>query len=235
MDQIDDFSDERNKAFCPYCGRTTESRNREHVPSRVFLDTPYPENLPIVYPCQKCNSGFSKDEEYVACMIECAKFGSANVRAIEREKIRETMRHSPKLAAQIGDAVGRSEIWSTPGEDRFRVTTIVRKLAMGHVAFELGEPILAEPIGISFLPIKSLSHERLASFETPPAFSLLAEVGSRALQRQVQSSTGTADWIIVQPDRYRYLTHFSDIVTVRSVISEFLACEVSWDRSRLHQ
>lgn len=235
MRQYDDFSDERHKAFCPYCGRTTEPRNREHVPSRVLLDEPYPENLPIIHPCKKCNSDFAKDEEYVACLIECARVGSCDVRFIEREKIKDAMEHSPKMVARLEAALGRAGLWSTPGEETARVATIVCKLAMGHVAFELGEPILNEPASISFIPRISLSPERLASFETPPAFSLLAEVGSRALQRQVQSLTGTADWILVQPGRYRYLTCFSDIVMVRFVISEFLVCEVIWDLSRSRQ
>lgn len=230
MEQLRDFSDERNKMFCPYCGSTTEPRNREHVPSRFLLDKPYPENLPIIFPCQECNSDYSKDEEYVVCLIECARSGSTDVDDIEREKVREALKHSPKMAAQIREVLGRNRSWSTSDLERSRVARIVRKLAMGHVAFELGEPILAEPVSVSFLPTISLSPERLASFETPPAFSLLAEVGSRALQRQVQSLTGTADWIMVQPGRYRYLTYFSDIVMVRSVISEFLACEVIWTR-----
>lgn len=235
MKQFDDFSDERHKAFCPYCGRTTELRDREHVPSKVLLDEPYPENLPIIHPCMKCNSGFAKDEEYVACLIECAKVGSCDIRFIEREKIKDAMKHSPKMAAQLDVTLSRTGLWSTPGEEISRVAAIVRKLAMSHVASELGEPILAEPDRLSFLPIASLIGEQLALFEKPPAFSLLAEVGSQVLQRQIESATETAEWITVQPGRYRYLSHFSDIVTVRSVISEFLACEVSWNLTGLLQ
>jgi hypothetical protein len=233
MKVFDDFRDERHKAFCPYCGRTTEPRNREHVPSKVLLDEPYPENLPIIHPCVKCNTDLSKHEEYVACLIECARIGSCDVSAIERAKVRAALRHSPKMAARIRDVLGRSVLWSTQGEDFARVETIVRKLAMGHVAFELGEPILAEPTNLSFFPKMFLSPERLISFESPPSFSLLAEVGSQALYRQVESASGKAEWIVVQPGRYRYLTYFSGAVMVRSVISEFLACEVGWDLSRV--
>lgn len=231
MKQFDEFSDERHKVFCPYCGRTTEPRNREHVPSKVLLDEPYPENLPIIHPCMKCNSGFAKDEEYMACLIECARIGSCDARDIEREKIKAAIKHNPGIATQIGNAVGKDGLWPKPGKDFSRIATIVRKLAMGHVAFELGEPILAKPERLSFLPKASLTGDQLALFEKPPAFSLLAEVGSRALQRQVESATGKAGWIVVQPGRYRYLTHFSDIALVRIVISEFLVCEVSWDLS----
>jgi hypothetical protein len=231
MIENEEFSDKRNKAFCPYCGRTTRPRNKDHVPSRILLDKPYPAHMPIIFPCQKCNSDFSRDEEYVACLIECARIGSSDIRAVEREKIREALGHSPKMAVQISEGIGRNDFWSTSYHDRARIARIVLKLAMGHVAYELGEPILAEPIGISFLPINLMSHEQLASFETPPAFSLLAEVGSWAFQRQIESATGKDGWIIVQPGRYRYLTHFSDIALVRTVISEFLVCEVSWDLS----
>jgi hypothetical protein len=74
MRQIKDFADDRNKARCVYCGGLDETR--DHVPSRVFLDEPLPENLPVVPACIACNNSFSRDEEYLACLIECALTGS---------------------------------------------------------------------------------------------------------------------------------------------------------------
>ena len=53
----------KGKHFCIYCG--AESGTREHVPSKVFLDEPYPEDLPVLPACFNCNNGFSDDEAYV--------------------------------------------------------------------------------------------------------------------------------------------------------------------------
>jgi hypothetical protein len=36
-------------------------------------------------------------------------------------------------------------------------------------------------------------------------------------------------WIVVQPGRYRYLAYVDSAVTVRMVLSEYLACEVVWE------
>jgi hypothetical protein len=59
MDPKKLFIDERLKGICAYCGARPESR--DHVPSRVLLDKPYPENLPVVEACFKCNGEFSAD------------------------------------------------------------------------------------------------------------------------------------------------------------------------------
>ena len=49
VQQYRDFADERLVSGCVYCGGPEETN--EHVPSRVFLDQPYPENLPGVDAC----------------------------------------------------------------------------------------------------------------------------------------------------------------------------------------
>jgi hypothetical protein len=46
MQQLRSYADERLVASCVYCGNVTETR--DHVPSRILLDEPYPENLPVV-------------------------------------------------------------------------------------------------------------------------------------------------------------------------------------------
>lgn len=75
MEQLRNLGDARQTDFCVYCGGVTETR--DHVPSKVFLDKPYPTNIPVVPACQSCNRNISRDEEYVACLIECSLTGSA--------------------------------------------------------------------------------------------------------------------------------------------------------------
>ena len=60
MRQIKEFTDERLRGFCAYCGGPAETR--DHVPPRVFLDKPYPSNLPVVSACRECNEDISMDE-----------------------------------------------------------------------------------------------------------------------------------------------------------------------------
>lgn len=76
MDPKHLFVDERLKGSCVYCGGPPETV--DHVPSRVFLDDPLPENLPVVEACRECNGGFSLDEEYLACLLECVMTGTTD-------------------------------------------------------------------------------------------------------------------------------------------------------------
>ena len=50
-------------------------KSRDHVPSKVLLRQPYPENLPVVEICSRCNSGFAKEEEYVAAFVSAVVWG----------------------------------------------------------------------------------------------------------------------------------------------------------------
>src|SRR5450759_3414803 len=101
--QLMNFGDERQVAQCAYCGADTPTR--DHVPSRVFLDEPYPDQLPVVPACQNCNEGFSIDEEYLACLIECVVAGSTYPGDIRRAKIRRTLQARPALAGRLARAI----------------------------------------------------------------------------------------------------------------------------------
>lgn len=74
---------------CVYCGSTADSR--DHVPSKILLDDPLPRDLPVVKACSPCNSGFSLDEEYLACFVECVIAGSVNLELLSRQKIRSIL------------------------------------------------------------------------------------------------------------------------------------------------
>lgn len=232
-DYLESFADARLIANCIHCAGPTETR--DHVPSRILLDEPYPDNLPILPACAACNCGYSLDEEYFACLVECARTGSVD--AAERPKIQRILRDSPSLAARITQAraVGDDgQILFKPETERVR--NIVLKLARGHAAFELSELKVEEPSHVMFVPLCKLETHARRHFETAPATAGWPEVGSRAMQRmaltwaapgeQVEAWSG---WIEVQTGRYRYLAVAEAAVMVRFVASEYLACEVIWD------
>ncbi len=230
MDHIESFADERLVAHCVHCGGLTETR--DHCPSRVLLDKPHPENLPYLPACAPCNSGFSRDEEYFASLVECSRTGS--VEAVIRPKIRQIFEHSPALATRLSQARNVTDsgiTWFAIEEERVR--KVVLKLARGHAAFELSEPQCEEPSSIRFAPLHSLPDSARQAFEGDLAAgpSGWPEVGSRAMQRMViaQSSVFGPEWIDVQTGQYRYLAIADGAVVIRIVVSEYLACEVTWD------
>lgn len=162
MRQIRTFSDIRLEGHCIYCLKDADSR--EHVPSKVFLDKPFPENLPIVPACSKCNQDFSLDEEYVACLLECTLSGTTDPEHLERLKIGKILNRKPKLRRMLQDA--REEIGGKVhfSIDRERVERIIVKLAKGHAKYENSEIQLNKPIYVGFSPISFLSESERNSF-----------------------------------------------------------------------
>ncbi len=241
MDQLKDYADDRLVRGCIYCGGPADTR--DHVPSRCLLDRPYPTNLPVVGCCDSCNQAFSKDEEYLVCLIESAFCGSTDPEKIRRPSVARIMRSSPALRARIDSA--RTEqndqvLFAVEGE---RVANVMLKLARGHAAFELSQPCRIDPDHFWCGPLDSLPHEQREAFNSVHFQQLFGEIGSRNLQRilvtqmTVQSESGEHqqigmlinDWVDVQDDQYRYLA-IDDIggLVIRIVVAEYLACEVAW-------
>lgn len=242
MKHLDNFADYRLIVGCIYC--SGEPETREHVPSRVFLDAPLPENLPIVGACRSCNNGFSLDEEYLACLVESVIAGSANPEKINRPNVANILRRTPSLRAKI-----ESARITVNGQPQFnieaeRVKNVVVKLARGHAAFELSQPCKNEPVSVWWRPLAIMDKAQRDDFEACHVTQVYGEIGSRGMQRLLiaqftlqsqNDETKTVDlvindWVEVQEGRYRY--HAIDdgkAVIIKLVISEYLACEVIWD------
>lgn len=226
MKQLRNFGDERQVAQCAYCGRTTQTR--DHVPSRVLLDEPYPDNLPVVPACLECNLGFSGNEEYVACLIDCSIAGSASPDKVGRPKVQRILSDKPALAARIASASRDIRDDTHFSVESNRVESLILKLGRGHALFELNEPQYDEPAHLGFMPMQLMSEDARLKFEHPPKATIWPEIGSRAMQRLDMLHNSSSEWIVVQPGRYRYMAFVKDAVVVRIVLSEYLACEVKW-------
>lgn len=236
MQNFDNYGDLRQLSRCVYCGGPTETR--DHVPSRVLLDEPFPANLPVVPACKSCNQGFSLDEEYLACLVDSALVGSARPNEGHRPKIRKVLERKPALVSLLTNATCQTDTGPVFYADSIRANHVVTKLARGHAAYELNEPQFETPMTLRFVPFTLMHSEQRELFETPiPTWGgpgvgnrvMWPEVGSRAMQRLVLSFPPAADWNIVQAGRYRYMAVVGDGIVVRMVLlSEYLACEVVW-------
>lgn len=207
-------------AYCLYCGDQLKKglKNREHVPSKTLLDKdiPYPPNLPTVPACKECNSGFSKDEEFVSALIECWRCGTANPEGIERQAIARALRRSPGMRVSI-EQVLESEA-GVFGNGRF--WNVVDKLVRAHVYFELNRsPVKVAP---SANRVDRLSQVEADFFENPPVseFAPYPEIGSRAFI-EVAMFAGSPWWEL-QEGRYRYMVTDGEPCEVRIVLSEFV-------------
>jgi hypothetical protein len=241
LEPLKNFADDRLIVGCIYCGG--QEQTREHVPSRVFLDAPLPENLPIVGACRSCNNGFSLDEEYLACLVESVIAGSANPESIKRPRVANILRRAPALRARIEAAKtcahGQTQFTIEPE----RVKNVVVKLARGHAAFELSQPCKEEPASVWWRPLALMDEEQRDEFESSHVIEGYGEIGSRGMQRLlvaqfvIQSDSSEPemagllinDWVEVQEGRYRYhAIDYGNAVRIKLVIGEYFACEVVW-------
>lgn len=74
---------------------------QDHAPSKVFLDLPYPLTRPTVPGCEDCDNGFSADEEYLACFVECIIQGATDPGLLKREKVAKAPPRNRGLRGRI--------------------------------------------------------------------------------------------------------------------------------------
>ena len=214
------------------------------MPSRVFLDPPLPENLPVVWACSSCNNGFSRDEEYFACLIESAIAGSTDPDHIRRSGVASILRRAPALRAKLEAAKETKGDQTQFNVEPGRIRNVLLKLARGHATFELSQIRRDEPTSIWWRALPLMTEEERDSFDAVHVAKMFGEVGSRGLQRmlvteiKLKSISGDEsktlnllinDWVDVQEDRYRYLAIDDEGgIIIKIVIAEYLACEVKW-------
>lgn len=107
------------------------------------------------------------------------------------------------------------------------------KNARGHAYHEIGEPLLEAPDHVAFVPLAQLSAGQRDAFETvgtAAEFAVWPEVGSRMTVQLLDREAMVGGWITVEPGRYRYSIDWSEAVTVKTVIWEYLATETRWER-----
>ncbi len=238
MRQHNDYSDARIRGMgaCIHCrqGFGDKERTRDHVPTRSLLVKPYPENLPVVDICQKCNAGFSKDEEYVVALfatIICgttspdpARFPVAATTLSRSARLRKRLERARRFQATLW---GSSETqWQAELD---RVKRVIVKNARGHILFELGQAVVGPPSHVKLTPLQLMSAQHLDQFENATSTPPWPEVGSRQMQRAVTGEIGPSRWLTVQKGVYRFAV--SEPFYVRIVLYEYLAAEVVWHDS----
>lgn len=228
MDPKKLFIDDRLKGVCAYCGAAANSR--DHVPSKILLDEPYPQNIPVAESCTECNQGFSASEEYFACLIDCVINGTTTPNENFRKKIIATLTARPSIAQRIErgrETKPSGELLWQPETDR--VKEVVLKLSRGHIAYELGIQRTDEPDLIEILPIPSMSEPMLESFYLLENGHLYPEIGSRAfINSLIGKPTAYEQWYTVQENRYHYSVGQSHGDWVKIVLSNYLTCHVAW-------
>lgn len=214
------------KDVCCYC--LSYADTVDHIPSKVLLDKPYPDNLMDVPCCRDCNNAFSKDEEYVAVLFECVKCQSFNSNDFQRERVKRIVEHCPSLIKRIKMAVTPHLDGSfTLNSEDIRLKNVIYKLCVGHLRYEgLYFNDMKDQYDIVIYEDVVKHKEFLQEFMQPIYSSLLPEVGSRALS-DVAMNGGEcyAQWHEVQPQVYTYCVAL-DLSEVRIVVHNYFAIRV---------
>lgn len=235
MDEIGEFSDQRHKALCIHCNKVLkpDTTNKDHAPSKSLLDRPFPPNLPVVLVCQKCNTSFSTNEQYIVAFLGSVLRGTADPDLHEDTPARRILKWNSLLRAEIERA--RREYRTIGGETRLlwqpdeeKINKALTKNARGHVYHELGEPIFGEPETVWSRPLEHFRPEEREVFERSEMPDLWPEVGSRLMTRLISGQDLEGSWIVVQPGVYRFNIHFVSPIRVRIILREYLAAEVTW-------
>ncbi len=229
MDPKQLFVDYRFAGVCAYCGGVADSR--DHVPSKVLLDEPYPDNLPITESCSDCNQGFSLSEEYLACFLECVAQGTSEPNDNFRSRIAATLAAKPAIAQRIEASKSVSENGTLTWQpESNRVSEVVLKLARGHIAYELGHQRIDNPQIIEIVPLLSMSDRERASFLEIVPSGLYPEIGSRSFVGSLKGKvTAFETWCTVQSNNYQYAVGQGTGDWVKMVLRGYLACYVEWD------
>ena len=219
------FYDSRHDDYCSYCGNRPDTR--DHVPSKILLEKPFPENLPVVPCCYECNNQFSLDEEYVACIFECLIQKSCEIEDIKNDRIKKILTRKIKLQNKIRELFFNNNIFQILTKEENRIKNILIKLAKGHYKYEYGEPIFEQPDIINISILENMNKEDSHNFFSNNKQILVPEIGSRNFINIFKNKF--YNWIEVQENIYSYLI-FNDKNNfhVRMLIRNYFACEVIW-------
>lgn len=240
MQKIEEFADQRLKSWCIHCARPLVDleTNEDHVPSKSLLLKPRPHHLPVVTICRQCNTGFSLDEQYTVTFLSCVLAGSTEPEKQTNGSAARALTESPSLRALINRS--KTEFRTVGGETRVlwkpdteRIERVILKNARGHAYFEFGEPLMETPAHVFVYPLVGMTATERREFEGQSETFGLApwpEVGSRMMTRLLTGEDMAGPWVIVQDGIYRYAVLEDGGVRVRSVLSEYLATEVHWER-----
>jgi len=232
---IEDYSDIRNKAWCIHCNEYLHNVRvtRDHTPSKILLDRPFPDNLAVTSVCEECNHSFSLDEEYFAAFLSAVLSGTTDPDRQVITRIGKTLARNPALRNLLDQQkleqlhlFESADITWLPDIERMR--NVILKNARAHLFYENGEPMLDEPEAVSFFPVRGISDQQFEEFFTQNQFQPWCEMGSRWNNRLIEGDAfDEHGFLVVQPGVYRFRVEGGGN-GIRSVIREYLATYVHW-------
>lgn len=207
--------------YCLYCGEKADSR--EHLPSKAFLNRPYPDELSIIPACSKCNNGYSDDERYVSRFLDEL-----------RNEIFGLQKNAKSKVNILSYEIVRCEDEVHYSFDESKIINIITKLAKGHAGYIFDYLSFGAKIDVWYEFIFNMDKQQIDEYNNIIIMDDLAyEIGSRANNVVIGQNESYLifNWNIVQENNYRFFTSISDNdVMIKIVIDELLYAEVSFKK-----
>lgn len=221
------------------------------MPAKVFLEKPYPNDLPVLPACRCCNNGFSEDELYVKMYIDSLKYLSGYGSSLKKHTLENLKKNTAFLDAQ-SDLSRYYDGKSLPTNQR--IERILTKLAIGHMVYELSEGYsdngrYTKPKQISYSFLLNMPKSEVESFDD---FIIMTDkkvptIGSRVYDKiyVLESALRHVDkrenkklqmllmtWSDIQEYNYKYIAWMENNCTfhVKIVIHDFLFAEIIFDQ-----
>lgn len=223
--------DKKGNYKCIYCLNIANSR--EHIPSKIFLNKKYPEELAVLPACKSCNNSYSNDEQYLACLIDFIQYKIENLSDVKRDIIRKTFVKRPRIKATFEESIiiNKDGSLKSMNIDISKIENIVLKLAIGHGTYQLSKIFMKSPTQLNYKFLCDLTDEEFKHFNALPIIEKAPEIGSRLMEELyiINDDVPITLWKNVQENQYRYIAfHSNEGTTVRIVIGEFFFAEVFW-------
>lgn len=221
------FSRRCNDMLCIYCGEIAQTR--EHCPPRSFFpEHDFPNNLHVLPACEKCNKGFSQDEEIVRDYLNCI---------YERFCNKESEKEYSSLINEYVEVTEKNK-WPVQSAER-----IFSKVAQGLSIYELsdcfGDYGWNSKV-TDFVCKHWLSQMDWEKLKTPIVLDIVPELGTRASSEvyliQVKAENVDAYvyaivWINLKENVFSYIAWMQgDVIKVRMILRDFFYVEVAFFR-----
>jgi hypothetical protein len=115
---------------CIYC-QTNEATTHDHVPPKQLLRKPYPANLLTVPSCEKCNNGYSADEEYFRLIIVGLLCHTPEAELLFDGPLSRSMNRRPHLEDLMFGALSPKEGGVALAINYHRIHRVADKIAKG--------------------------------------------------------------------------------------------------------
>ncbi len=228
MDFFRSYNKWQSEGLCFYCGGIASTM--DHIPSKILLDKPFPDNLHAVPCCLACNNSFSLDEEYVGCLFECIICNTCNVEELNRPNIQKILKRKPALLSRIKSELNFENNAIGINPDINRVKAVLTKCAKGHIHYEYTEFLCDdEPSVFKLRLLSNMTEEERSIFFETNKIEIFPEIGSRASQNYFVISNGliSSCWFDVQKENYSFMIS-NNPYSVKMLIQNQIAIEFIW-------